>query len=909
MNQHFKGWPAVARALRACADAQSTAVDAAGTTPYLNQGQCASLMALADRIANNGVIIADEVGMGKTRIATALAKCVVEEGGRVAIVIPPGLGFQWQSELHTATLEVPAVLRGLPSYHKGWQPSSTGTVKPWFDERVLLISHAFSNWRLSAGSERSALLPELVARWRKRNKRAYPPDYDADHALERFWGGPAARAIVDAVPDDPAHEAHRFLDEVDRRFTWPQLQSSEQYTKQGILREHLERAVGLGLGRFDLIIIDEAHKGRRLDSGLSTVLDRVLLSAPHVRRVSLTATPVELNVDQWWNTLARIGVDERRMGFRRDDESGPIQRYAKAVQRLRTVWRTNASARDEYKEAAKAFMAALSPFLLRRDKRQDPAVRRFVAYTGLPFEHYRRHDKVAVEPGKLSHPWRRAICAAESLSLVTRSRDDDDRHGLRLRLTIGNGHGIAGLIDQHLAHAVEDEAQQQHEVALGNAPAAQDAGDGATVADLKRAARRRWWSETIVQALRGKDDAALFEHPAIRAAVDSIETCTREGEKVLVFGRFTRPLQALVGLLNAREMLRRVGQNRPWPQSKVHGDPHGGTGEWPAVRAAYRQLYGHSPGVDEERGIDEALGAQYRRLERERQRFRDGLIPALERAFSQQGEQLPPGGLEHGRDIAAAFFQAVGQAEDKEDIGIVARAISSLLPDDMPAQRLQDQALAKAFLDLVKSAVARDAFDVEDEVEGDEEARANSLWEIVMERLREEYTRPEGGFARLMNGNTKPESRRMIQVAFNRHGSFPQVLVAQSMVGREGLNLHEACRTVLLLHPEWNPGVVEQQIGRVDRVGSHWSMQLEHAIDGGTAPSYFPFIEVRAVIFEGTYDAENWRVLLERWDDLRAQLHGIPVPTRLAGDDLEARAIIADLCEHAPDFTPRASDD
>lgn len=907
MNQHFQGWAAVARALRACADAYSIAADGAGATSYLNQGQCASLLALADRIANNGVIIADEVGMGKTRIATALAKCVIEAGGRVAIVIPPGLGFQWQSELHAATLEVPAVLRGLPSYHKGWQASSTGTVKAWFDERVLLISHAFSNWRLSAGSERSALLPELVARWRKRNKKAYPPDYDADHALERFWGGPAACAIVDAIPDDPAHEAHRFLDEVDRTFTWPQLQDGEQYTKQGVLREALECAVGLGLGSFDLVIIDEAHKGRRLDSGLSTVLDRVLLSAPHVRRVSLTATPVELNVDQWWNTLSRIGVDELRMGFRRDDESGPIQRYAKAVQRLRAVWRTSASARDEYKEAAKAFTAALSPFLLRRDKRQDPAVQRFVAYTEMPFERYRRHDKVAVEPGKLSHSWRRAICAAESLSLVTRSRGDDDRHGQRLRLTIGNGHGIAGLIDQHLANAVEDEAQRQHEVALGDAPVAQDADDGATVPDLKRAARRRWWSETIVQALRGKDDAALFDHPAIRAAVDSVETCTREGEKVLVFGRFTRPLQALVGLLNAREMLRRIGQNRPWPQSKVHGDPHAGSGEWPAVRAAYRQLYGRSPSADEERGIDEALGTQYRRLERQRLRFRDGLVPALERAFGRTGEQPP--GLARGREIVAAFSDAVDRAGDKEDVGIVARAISGLLPDDMLAQALQDQTLAEAFLDLVKSAVAHDAFDVEDEVEGDEEARAKSLWEIVMEHLREEYMRPEGGFARLMNGNTKPESRRMIQVAFNRHGSFPQVLVAQSMVGREGLNLHQACRTVLLLHPEWNPGVVEQQIGRVDRVGSHWSMQLERAIDGGTAPLHCPFIEVRAVIFDGTYDAENWRVLLERWDDLRAQLHGIPVPTRLADDDLEARAIIADLCEHAPDFTPRVSGD
>jgi SNF2 family DNA or RNA helicase len=52
------------------------------------------------------------------------------------------------------------------------------------------------------------------------------------------------------------------------------------------------------------------------------------------------------------------------------------------------------------------------------------------------------------------------------------------------------------------------------------------------------------------------------------------------------------------------------------------------------------------------------------------------------------------------------------------------------------------------------------------------------------------------------------------------------VLVAQSVVGREGLNLHRACRTVILLHPEWNPGVVEQQIGRVDRLSSYWEQLL-----------------------------------------------------------------------------------
>ena len=48
-----------------------------------------------------------------------------------------------------------------------------------------------------------------------------------------------------------------------------------------------------------------------------------------------------------------------------------------------------------------------------------------------------------------------------------------------------------------------------------------------------------------------------------------------------------------------------------------------------------------------------------------------------------------------------------------------------------------------------------------------------------------------------MYGGTAPATRRLVQLAFNRPNSFPRVLVAQSMVGREGLNLHRACRIVV----------------------------------------------------------------------------------------------------------------
>lgn len=188
-----------------------------------------------------------------------------------------------------------------------------------------------------------------------------------------------------------------------------------------------------------------------------------------------------------------------------------------------------------------------------------------------------------------------------------------------------------------------------------------------------------------------------------------------------------------------------------------------------------------------------------------------------------------------------------------------------------------------------------------DELQFDE---SDALWAVIEDRLHTEFNRPQGGFARLMNGETPQASRRMLQLAFNRPNSFPRVLVAQSLVGREGLNLHLACRTVVLLHPEWNPGVVEQQIGRVDRVGSHW----ERSFQAHQGDSPLPYIMVRPVIFQGTYDEHNWQVLRDRWDDYRAHLHGTPVPYRLAFDDAESAELIRRLAAAAPNFSPLAAE-
>ena len=163
--------------------------------------------------------------------------------------------------------------------------------------------------------------------------------------------------------------------------------------------------------------------------------------------------------------------------------------------------------------------------------------------------------------------------------------------------------------------------------------------------------------------------------PPSRKRSRPLRTETQQGEKVLVFGRFTRPLRAFVDLLNAREMLRRVQNKEPWPQAKVHGDRDGNAenSEWPAVRAAHRQL--KSPVQLET--LDETLRTSYERERQRREQFRERLIPGSNRV----GKDIIPGTL---KAIFDAFKRSVdantpGERAEQRSLALVARAMMELL--------------------------------------------------------------------------------------------------------------------------------------------------------------------------------------------------------------------------------------
>lgn len=878
MQQDFRGWDAVSRQLQTLMDSQKIP---------LNDGQKASLRCLAERLtdrsSNNGMIIADEVGMGKTRIAAAVARAVTESGGRVAVLVPPGLGYQWNEELRCAGVTAPPILRSLLQYLCAWQDMC------WFEEPALIISHGFSNWRLGEKSDswRWLLLPELYARWRKR-KKSWPRGYCNGLMPQDSDVQKTARRIIAALGQLPKENRARCrIEEIVEHTPWPAALDPVQYRRTEALRTWLERAVGLGLGVFDLVIIDEAHKGRKKDSRLNNLLDQIILPSPHARRLALTATPIELDAGQWMQMLERILVEEAD----REQIAAAVSAYVQAVAAIRRC-PSDPQRQRSFGKVAEAFTDALRPYLIRRDKRQEPSIQKFQQLSREDIHAYRQEIPIVIDTAELDLAWKQAVCAAESLSFV--ARHTDNRQMKRLRLTLANGHGIASLLDQlHMdetADAAQLQAESEEETKASQQVACyteeNDPGQD------KREQRVAWWQEILAAPFQGQENV-LFAHPAILKAVETIEEVTQRGEKVLVFGRFRRPMQALTQLLNAREMLRCLKEERPWPQSRISVE------EWDAVRAADIQLHGKVSWSNRE-GLNRELEAQYTKLRHIRRNFRKGLVATLEEGFRQSPDR-------QAQCLLAAFQQDLTSTADTEDTVLiyVARGIQEILDPDW--RTASPVAKARAFADLVKAAGDQDKNDIEEDLD---DACVAEYWKVCRERLQEEYDNLQGRFARLMDGNSKPATRRFLQLAFNRPHSHPKVLVAQSLVGREGLNLHTACRTVVLLHLEWNPGVVEQQIGRVDRIGSLWEEKLklwEKTHGEGEGAESIPRIEIRPIIFQGTYDERQWNILQTRWNDLRAQLHGLILSPDMARDNPEAEGWIEKINRMAPDFSPEGA--
>jgi len=128
-------------------------------------------------------------------------------------------------------------------------------------------------------------------------------------------------------------------------------------------------------------------------------------------------------------------------------------------------------------------------------------------------------------------------------------------------------------------------------------------------------------------------------------------------------------------------------------------------------------------------------------------------------------------------------------------------------------------------------------------------------------------------FVALVDGGMNAATRERVFAGFNSP-LLPEILIC-TQVGQEGIDLHRHCRHVVHYDLAWNPAVLEQRTGRVDRIGS--KTFRERVLPGGEGT----FLEVGVPFLAGTYDERMYEELR-----LRAQTFEV-----LTGGDVGAENV------------------
>jgi hypothetical protein len=870
----------------------------------LDEGQRASVKWMAKRLPESGLILADEVGTGKTRIACAVVHAVLEAGGRAAVVVPHGLMHQWQHEANVLGMSRGKEFTSLRNFIETAEPSDCETIAPAPDKSEwLLVSHGFRSPQVREGNnpaEWRVALPSYVraamTAGHIRNDGRTRAGRLLANRHEKTWK--IAKAINAQVRGQPSRKV--LCARLDR-LPWFNRGGNNTELINALKceegRQLVEHLLGLWLGEFDLLVIDEAHKSRGeadiedravgavSGSVLSRLLNKLLRQSKSARRLCLTATPMELDLTQWLHLLgrerARSSLDENR--------------GRQVVQKLHDAASRAAGAPDEggrldeLCRAARDFTRALTPYVTRRRRDEDPLITSFRTEAkppeemeGLPHPH-RRLQRVQIEwtdtVGQNS-PWLEVLFAAECMSQSAR--------GLTLQDTAGWPRAVRDAYTKLSAgHVSIDLAETSEPLRVPEPGVVDDHTRG-------KIARTAYWYRRLGDCRRrmlgglppanGADLNPDAEHPRILAAVKEIESWTLKREKVLVFGVFLQPLRLLRDVLNVRHALRAADAGRPIAHS-VHTDAALlgiALFQLDRLRAegALSGRLSNGNGAEIHRALADCHNAYERLREKVRRRAKKtvavwGADPSL------------LGGAPINRELEGAL----------ED-----HLVSFVLDDFLALTSESDDVTDERFDALTKEFVEERLRPLLGEL-GSENADEEQalLRHKTLRTLTEDDDGRQSFHARLLQGATRWETRRYLQAAFNRPGASPWVLIAQSQVGREGLNLHESCRVVVQFHAEWNPAVLEQQIGRVDRKGSLWERNARAWLEGG-AQGEPPFVEVKQLIFEGTYDAFQWDRVMRRQHVFDASLFGSLLPAAAWERVPDGRR--NELLEAAPSFSP-----
>ncbi len=894
-----------------------------------------------------GVLVADEVGMGKTRVVMAAILAVVKNGGSVAAVVPPGLIYQWIKEwddfLHDLT-EKRKHKYNLAELAK-FEPIQLRTYSSMFNYdhlqypllgkknrgRWLLISHQFGTPNLQDNSPLNRyMLPLLAATVSKNGAKQDLNKVKEWKSLQRkgAWHKDCLNTkCADCPKRTRKSRACRFDIQVLKAAKFVSKEHLKIFNNLPDIRNVADakafytspdghQMVKDLLGKIDLLVIDEAHKSRDTEKGrkvLGTLLHDILKTEKNTKRIALTATPMELRAGQWETIFKRIGegpsypeaavraFDEARDGANRQPDS---------AEKIRALIRASGN-----------FSKALKPYVTRRRRTQQEQMREIVG--PIPCEneahpHRDNSEPIEIDFNDVSEDWKAAIFTMEALGKAAKGcsiKKAKELNRLIRTLKIIDIRYAAGKIAQGSAGPLEeDKADQDHakleiqqdEVYLLDQKIEKflDNSKGIDSFIEGKLRRMQFWLQ-----VQNAGHRKLEQHPRVQRTADEIEKFVWEENgkikaKVLVFGTFVNPLRALREVLNSRAVLRILDRRKNGSKEPP----------LPGVAAVLSNL--------------DTIWDEYVRLRKQpatsmpikRRYTRESLKETIIEA-GKRYEQLI--NINLNKKISKSFARRLPRAAYIKKAQLNEKVIKLL-----KSYILSSMIFENRFMLEKKEKYKADAMSIWIEFferattlkgpEGDEVKFSSASMRKLIDDEIKEHVNQFGSFARILYGKVRMETRRILQAQFNNAGSFPIVLIAQSQVGREGLNLHKACRRIVQFNAEWNPGVNEQQIGRVDRIKSLWEAEaLAYRERKGPAepkdvkyPEEAPRIHIHPVLFKGTYDSFQHSVSKYRHENLKAHLFGEllsdealeKVPSGKGWDTLRN-----ELKKSAPDFSPMAA--
>lgn len=845
-----------------------------GIDPAIAARQQATAAEMCRRLNDQpGVVLADEVGMGKTFVALAVAAsaALADRSAPVVVMVPSGVAEKWVKEFAVFTDR--CLQARTPKLRVTDTPIRNGTDflcllddPPARRRDLIVMTHGALSARLSDPWVELALIRQAllyqrgveaerkaVARWAA---NLFPQSGLSQASVAHLLATPLHRWPPRAGDDPVPRSVAEILGEIDLSevreavSTIPRNHSASFKQRIGTTRKALRQAVR-GVWpqilsqvdvRLPLLILDEAHHVKnenrlaQLFANPDAAADAQELTGAlggmFERMLFLTATPFQLGHGELLRVLERFeGVDWRppldRERFRSDLHSlrASLDLTQADALRLERAWgrldhddaggmSSNGSPTEPSERLVSALAAAdqLREAMLTAQGLLRPWVIRHMRPGKDARRSYRPGTAILEPPGAVGGLPMSGDASLPFL-LATRAQVLVGLHGLR------EHRQTRAFFAEGLASSFE-----AYRFTRRNKMAGTDDRGGDETDPLPE--ELTWYLDHIDKAI--PTEAAESEgsgHPKLEAVVDRAAQLWVDGHKLVIFCFYVETGKALRAHLSRR------------------------------LRTDIAALAGRRLGLDpaNEEAVFEELGRIGDRIEenplrtviedRVRQRLGVGKLSddetekavAIVRRFLRTPSflarfvELPSTGgtsAELRGPVMAALERPDGSGSSMAER--ITR-FGGALVDMVDLERIE-------VLDALQRVTTGGIRDRSDADPGEMRSASDPFLPNV----------------RLANGSVPTARRRALMLGFNSP-FFPEVLVASAVMA-EGIDLHLECRHVIHHDLDWSPSTLEQRTGRVDRIGSK-SERLGEPIE-----IYEPYMA-------GMYDEKVYKVVKdrERW--------------------------------------------